>query len=441
MNWIPQLNDALESILSSVTARSPHLPTLNATAYRNLVQQAEREPSAAIDAERYWIDLPDNAADAISALGCHPVLESFFANVDHSGKVRIAGLNSSKEWTQTDGLTRYLLIQLMRGALASGSHSVSIERLDRFLAIATEDLPGYEATFVGGLRLGQTWRIADGVSAMSYSHFKDQLPRAAVTMYDGLLSERITPQSPLFVLLRKCEWGPALAVGDWEEPRVRFHCQIDALSIVDSLALAVGRPLPIVGQSMRAERWIYQWLGSWSDIGMFHLRRGIDIASGYHDVEVPPQQLNRFADLFSAQVAIAKQHQNRVGLAVSRLASALGRSGTLAEEDAILDVAIALEVLYRPPGPIAETLSSRAAWFLGNDIDERYDIRKTIKGFYRLRSELAHGKNLGSDRPESKAAFDIARRTLLRYSTDGTIPGDDDWNRIVMGERQSRRRR
>lgn len=100
----------------------------------------------------------------------------------------------------------------------------------------------------------------------------------------------------------------------------------------------------------------------------------------------------------------------------------------------ILDVARASEVLYRSSGPVAETLSSRATWFLGKGVSERCDIKQTTQDFYRLWSELAHGKNIETTPEESKAAFDTARRTLLRCSTDGAIPSNNGWNRIAMAE-------
>ena len=432
MNWSASLRGALRPLLPSVTAQALNLPALNAAQYRDLVQRAERDPWAAIDADRYEVDFPEEPVDAISALRCHPALKDFLSDANQSDSVQVIGLSSGMTWPRPDELIRYLLARLVRSALASGVET-AVERIDHFLGVATGDLPGFEATFVVGLRLDGPWRIADGARAISYDRFERRLPAAALPVYSGMLSERNPPRHLLFVLLRECEWGPAIAAGSYSFSRPRFRCPDDALAITDSLALAVGQPLPIIGQSTRADRWIYRWLGP-CDLGMYHPRPGIDITTGDRDSEVPPQQLRRFADLYSAQLGIAKQHKRRIGLAVSRLASALGRRGTLAEEDVILDVAIALEVLYRPSGPVAETLSSRAAWFLGKGVDERCDIRKTIKNFYHLRSKLAHGKNIETAREESKAAFDIARRTLLRYSTDGAIPSEDDWNRIVMGE-------
>ena len=254
-----------------------------------------------------------------------------------------------------------------------------------------------------------------------------------------MVHRNIEVDAPFFVLLRESRWGPAVAAAPSLTSdlglRLSFLHEESVESVVDLLALAVGRPLVIVGQSLLADGWVYDLLNLSFGVNMHGDVEARKTAAQYHDLGLTLEQREEFRLLFSCRHVIRARDRKFVELAVSRLSSALGRRGTLADEDMVLDIAIALEALYRPgTGEIAEKLSSRAAWLLGHGSQERKAIRRAIKRFYGLRSRIAHGRDLDSVQDISEEAFDIARRTLDRYTVDRRIPEDADWPGIVMGE-------
>ena len=136
--------------------------------------------------------------------------------------------------------------------------------------------------------------------------------------------------------------------------------------------------------------------------------------------------------------SFATADRESMSLAITRLSTSLSRSGTLAEHDRVLDISIALEILYKlDNGEITYKLSTRAGWYLGKEANERLQIRKTISDFYGLRSAIVHGAQDKRSNRESEThnqALDIARKTLLMHLARGSMPGNQHWPEIVMGK-------
>ena len=104
-----------------------------------------------------------------------------------------------------------------------------------------------------------------------------------------------------------------------------------------------------------------------------------------------------------------------MNLAIRRLAASFSRpGGRFGLEDRILDVAIALEVLYG--GKTGRKLAPRAAGLLGASTAEQKRIYEGAKRFYTVRSSIVHWKKptLKHDvlEAELKAGSDLACRTL-----------------------------
>ncbi len=80
-----------------------------------------------------------------------------------------------------------------------------------------------------------------------------------------------------------------------------------------------------------------------------------------------------------------------VELAIRRLAASFSRPGCrFGQEDHILDVAIALEVLYG--GTTCHKLAQRAAALLGTSVTEQKRTYEQAKGFSEARSRIVHCK-------------------------------------------------
>ena len=80
-----------------------------------------------------------------------------------------------------------------------------------------------------------------------------------------------------------------------------------------------------------------------------------------------------------------------INLAIRRLAGSLSRpGGRFGQEDRILDIAIALEVLYG--GKTGHDLAQRAAALLGETAAEQKRTFDQAKGVYDARSRIVHWK-------------------------------------------------
>ena len=112
---------------------------------------------------------------------------------------------------------------------------------------------------------------------------------------------------------------------------------------------------------------------------------------------------------------------------VSRLSQALARTGQYAAEDQILDVAIALEQMYRlDRGRIADQLKTKTACFLEVGTDARLAVRERVGKLYSVRSEIVHGGSC-SARTRQEAfgkGFQVARDTVFKLLREGAPP---DW--------------
>ncbi len=437
MTWRSEFAGPLESLLASSVVRGRKLPDLSAGRLRDLVRQNRRDKAWEGRIARGTVEFNADTSAAIQSLCDHPVLCEIATDDSDSRGIQITVLGSGVSLSRRKALL-HILAQIVLHAIVFGI-TRSIERFDDVLNLGKENrLPGFEATFVVGIRLDTQWSIADGLRAVPYDQFRAKLiPPSAASSYDEMLRPHSTGSAPLFVLIRESRWGPAVSragtLSDPGELRLRFQSEHDALSFTDSLALAVGRPLMVIAQSQRADRWVHDILGPNLGVGIYGESPGPKHADIYEDAKLTTEQRENFRRLFTYRRPSKRKPSRHVDLAVSRLISALGRRGMLAEEDSVLDIAIAMEALYQPGmGEITEKLSSRAAWLLGSGVDERKRIRKSIKEFYKLRSKIAHGSKLGASDDIQRTVFDVACRTLECYAIAGAVPSN--WDGIVMGE-------
>ena len=115
-----------------------------------------------------------------------------------------------------------------------------------------------------------------------------------------------------------------------------------------------------------------------------------------------------------------------LALATRRLAASLSRpGGRFAEEDRILDVAIALEICYG--GKTGHQLAKRAARLLGADATEQIHTYDQARRFYSVRSRIVHTEGPAPARDllhgELETGRDLACRSL-RYLLKCNMPVD-----------------
>lgn len=107
---------------------------------------------------------------------------------------------------------------------------------------------------------------------------------------------------------------------------------------------------------------------------------------------------------------------------VQRLSEALGRDGRYADEDRVLDLAVALERLFKPSDKgISSYLQNAIAELLGSGDDSKDQLRHDVKHFYDVRSAIIHGptnekkRRLRAEAGEAfRNGFEIARKSLLK---------------------------
>ena len=306
-----------------------------------------------------------------------------------------------------------------------------------------QNLPGFDLTSFVGLKLTKRWDIAPGLYAIPYESIQQELGQRQVCSYEPAMFE-LNPkgEKSLTVLVRELRWGPIIissAGSTTKDPgpvKTIPTCDHDPILLIALLAVTLNCPLSVVANTRRAATWVDDFLnqldagGSYFDTGnRINSRRGVEVS--VENERCAEQVLKDWETL-------ADGDRDALALAITHLSTSLSRGGLLAQQDRVLDISIALEILYRlDRDEIAYKLSTRAGWYLGSDASERLRIRKTLSDFYGFRSAIVHGRHdnkSARNREIYGQAFDIARKTLLKHLAKGSVPSDQQWNETVMGQ-------
>lgn len=122
-----------------------------------------------------------------------------------------------------------------------------------------------------------------------------------------------------------------------------------------------------------------------------------------------------------------------LGRSIDRLGrSRLSRS----DVDRVIDLGMAAEIaLMHDMSPsnteISNKISSRAAWLLGSEPDDRAAIFRDMRELYNARSTAVHsGKLSAKSRLDIESADRLVSRALLAILGRGSFP---DWNTLTLG--------
>lgn len=101
--------------------------------------------------------------------------------------------------------------------------------------------------------------------------------------------------------------------------------------------------------------------------------------------------------------------------------------------DQFIELRIALEALYLKDasGESRFRVSSRAAWHLGESLEERTEYQKTISAAYRVASRAVHTgavANADENRELLRAAQNLVRRAILKRLDE---PHEPDWGKLA----------
>lgn len=415
-DWIGRLAAALEDVAANArpsfpfSPETPHYGPLDEywpsihRQYRELAARAKHDPAAAkIFAESYlW--LKSDPVEARALLRAHPLLRPGLIG---SGKREGVGFAlSTHDWFYVE--LKSLIAHLAKRAMKDGGEQAA-QLLHRYLmAGADADLPAHEITLLHGLKLDRRFDLGREAYLAPYEEAK-----ATYGLPDRLNGAVHRPGSTT-ALVRGLRWGPGVAPPPHEgdssnkprrsrAPKVKYRFpgdyELDLAGrfaddnkvLVDLLSIATRSPLIAHASFVRVAEWVEDLDPNFA----FGSRNAPTYLSDAWPKERPlcPQDAVAFAALAN-HWCIYRSKRDVIDLAIRRLAASFARAGgPFSAEDRILDVSIALEIMYGPiKQKLAHQLSTRAERLLGQGIDNRDWISNTVKSFYGVRSAIVHGR-------------------------------------------------
>ena len=131
--------------------------------------------------------------------------------------------------------------------------------------------------------------------------------------------------------------------------------------------------------------------------------------------------------LLECQKLLSKMSKDDVllRLSLSRVASSLSRTGIHAAFDKIIDLAIALEIMYQLDASRGKggQLSRRARDLIGKDREDKNWIKRTAEFIYSIRNDIAHGKLPADTAQAHLDGLGLVRRTLAKLVQSGRPSG------------------
>lgn len=440
--WAGEFAEALQVAVSSAVATATDKPELSMDRFADLLRAAERDVTQTTRLNEYALDFRPEPEDAVRLVCGRPEVFELLERGDGPEEFALSGLRNGYLFPDRRSFVLELVARLVRSSVLSGVPE-TVRRFEEVLErSAARNLPGLEATFVSGLSLDRRWDIAEGLSAVPYDEYRrGELSSSFATFaFDGMVHEagnanRPRRIPPVAVLLQELRWGPAISRG-FAKPHIKHLGNrgepFDMAPLVNLLSVVGEAPLRVIGRRARAKRWFYELLDETIDIGMDHLVRSpVETLLG-EGVELSEDGKAEFERLLPLWQGFAIPDRSRIDLAVSRLAGAMSRTGSLAGEDRVLDMAIAFEILYAMTN--RTKLSKRVGAFLGGTPVERAAIESDVDLLYGWRVDIVHGLHAQTDRDSiaktASTGSNLARRTLQAYLQRGSIPVRAEWTQL-----------
>ena len=170
-----------------------------------------------------------------------------------------------------------------------------------------------------------------------------------------------------------------------------------------------------------------------------------------NSIEVEEAQINDAKRLYEILINMPPKIGKKLQIAIDRWIQSKANQ-TL--EDKIIDLCIAFESLYLPGinDELKFRLSVRAAWFMGENGNDRKRLVTVFKKIYDCRSTIVHGGEFenGTVKIDRKTipvseliedAQDLCQRSIVKilkkYSEDGEFPENDYWDSLILDEESS----
>ena len=319
----------------------------------------------------------------------------------------------------------FMLMGLIDHAVEYGPRATAETLAQAIQKGEDRDLSCYWILLFRGLHVERRHDFPGGLSVISFGEARRYLPDDLVRLMLEVGDSEIG-REPIGAVVFEARWGPLVVpagydMGGMEWPESPPDFQDDAILLLD--ALAVTHRLPVRSSTMHTtavERQLEHLLG--------HTRRDPRFfrnIAGANTLKLDPSTTpivleDKLPEC--EQLVLGCGDNGQLRLALSRLATSLSRTGVQMAFDRVLDVAIALEVMYRLDASRGKggQLSRKARCLIGGDREDLNWIRKTAEAIYAARTDAIHDGKLppGADQIYWDA-FELGRRTLLRIGGSG----------------------
>lgn len=299
---------------------------------------------------------------------------------------------------------------------------------DKAVAVPGDLDVGYHVVLFHGLGLREKFEIGDDMAIVPFKQVR--------VFVDESVLEDVAPTVIKYndwrsvgAVVEPFRWKPEFRRTGYEgspeldRPRLFFR---EAQEFLDLLAVSHGVPVVcLVAVSHCLNLGACRLLGQPHSHGGVYWGRSVNLFDRL--LRSPELQINKFAEVKSAFEERKSERYREVAPVIGRLAEALARSGQFAAKDKVLDVAIALERIFKPQDRgISRQLQNKVAGFLEGSDEEQSRVKEAVKHFYDVRSAVIHGpederkKRLLEKKSEAfDAGFSLARRSLFKMLRDG----------------------
>ena len=431
--WISRLAQALEKLAGSVTASRIGWVTLTNEQYRELARTVAHDVKDSFLFDEYIAKLNSYPTDVIELFRSHPVVERTLAGSNDQTAIMMVTPKGMfrVEW---EILATYLAKSTIKH---NGEYAAQI--LNRYLMLSDEKrLPGYEIALFCGLEVEKRIELEGEVFFASYDEIVE-LGLIREPKERGPWNDHLPDYSAMkaVALVRPIEWGPGITSPKtfkdmFSAQKINFsylNKQEDIEVYLDLLSIVTRHFLDLLSVEHRGDKFIEDLDPDFQKGPPPSFKRSYP----WKKKVLTAQDVARFENLVRDWINF-NQNRSLLGLVIRRLASSVSRGGRFGLQDGILDISIALEILYQlGDRELSYKLATRAGYFLEADIERRKEVFQKVREFYKIRSSIVHGSK--QDRKKLKKAFDegfaLARDTLVKILCKGQ-PEDKDWDKLVM---------
>ena len=291
------------------------------------------------------------------------------------------------------------------------------------------NLSSYWILLFRGLYPESRHEFQNGLSIIPFEEVRRYLPDDRIRLVLEAGDSEIN-RDPIGAVIYEAKWGPLFVPAgydmdglDWPESLGAFRD--DALLMLDVLAVVHQRPVSSSRtHTTVVEHQIEHLVGHRPSFS-----RVVRDIMGVNTMRIDPVATPTIADGKLAeceQLFLSCKHDFQLRLALARLASSLARTGEHGAFDKVLDVVIALEVMYQLDASRGKgsRLSSLARQFIGGDREDLRWIDRTAESVYAARNGVIHDGTLPHDSGQIyEDAFELGRRTLLHVAVSGRPKG------------------